>query len=202
MFDCIIPAAGASSRMGAWKPGLPFRGGTLLSAAAALALKAGCRTLVVAGRDADSVPGALGGLAGQVEIVLNPAWGEGMLGSLQAGMTRVSTSFFFVLPADMPFVPVRAFHALMREAVTRAGAGLTERPFFPVFRGEPGHPVLIPASLVPEALRLPRSDRLRDFLETLGPVYVEVGDPGIRMDLDTRAEYEGALELVLRSLCH
>ncbi len=200
MFDCVIPAAGASSRMGDWKPGLPFRGGTLLSAAAALALEAGCRVLVVAGRDADSVPGALGGLAQQVEIVLNPAWAEGMTGSLQAGMARVGSSRFFVLPADMPFVPARVFRALVREADARTCAGLPELPVFPTFRGEPGHPVLIPASLIPEAQGLPRNSRFKDFLETLGPVYLEVGDPGIRTDLDTRQEYEGALGVVSRSL--
>ncbi len=199
VFDCIIPAAGASSRMGAWKPGLAFRGGTLLSAAAARALESGCRVIAVAGRAADSVPGALGGLADRVEIVPNPAWEEGMTGSLQAGMARVSSPFFFVLPADMPFVPSRAFRLLAREAEVRAAAGLPESSVFPVFRGEPGHPVLIPSSLIPEALRLPRDARFKDFLAVRGPVFVEVGDPGILTDLDTRSEYEGALRLVSRS---
>lgn len=199
MFDCIIPAAGASSRMGAWKPGLEFRGGTLLSAAAARALEAGCRVIVVAGRDSDSVPGALGSLADRVEIVPNPAWEEGMMGSLQAGMARVSSLFFFVLPADMPFVPVRAFRALIREVYIRASEGLPERPVFPAFRGEPGHPVCIPASRIPRARGLPRDARFKDFLREEGPVFVEIGDPGIRIDLDTPAEYEGALRLLSRS---
>lgn len=199
MFDCILPAAGASSRMGAWKPGLAFRGGTLLSAAVGIALEAGCRVLVVAGRDADSVPGSLGNLTDRVEIVPNPTWEEGMMGSLQGGMTRVSSPFFFVLPADMPFVPARAFRLLAREAEIRRAEGLPARPIFPAFRGEPGHPVLITSSLIPEALRLPRDARFKDFLEARGPVYVEVADPGIRTDLDTRPEYEGALRLVSRS---
>ncbi len=198
MFDCVIPAAGASSRMGAWKPGLAFRGGTLLSAAAGIARDAGCRVIVVAGRDADSIPGALGSLADRVEIVPNPAWEEGMLGSLQAGMARVQTPFFFVLPADMPFVPVAAFRALAREAEIRRDEGIPARPIFPSFRGEPGHPVLIPSGLIPEALRLPRDGRFKDYLETRGPVYREVPDPGIRADLDTRTEYEGALKVPLR----
>ena len=179
--------------MGVWKPGLPFRGGTLLSVAASRALEAGCRVLVVAGRSADSVPEALGNLTDQVEIVPNPAWEEGMMGSLQAGMKRVASPFFFVLPADMPFVPVQAFRALARETEVQAAAGLPERPVFPAFRGEPGHPVLIPSSLIPEALCLPRAARFKGFLETRLPVFVEVGDPGIRIDLDTRDEYEDAL---------
>ncbi len=200
MFDCVIPAAGASSRMGAWKPGLPFRGGTLLSAAAARALEAGCRAIVVAGREAGSVPGALGILADRVEIVPNPAWEEGMMGSLQAGMERVSSPFFLVLPADMPFVPAAAFRLLSREAEARSAEGLPDRPIFPAFRGEPGHPVLIPSSWIPEARLLSRDARFKDFLAARGPVYVEAADPGIRTDLDTRTEYEGALSLVSRSL--
>lgn len=198
VYDCIIPAAGASSRMGAWKPGLPFRGGTLLSNAVGIALGAGCRVIVVAGRAADAVPGALGSLADLVELVLNPAWEEGMTGSLQAGMARVVSPSFFVLPADMPFVPCRAFRALNREAEAREAEGLPNRPIFPTFRGEPGHPVLIPAALIPKARNLPRSVRFKGFLDTLGPAYVEVGDPGIRADLDTRTDYEGALVLVSR----
>lgn len=198
VFDCIIPAAGASSRMGVWKPGLLFRGGTLLSAAVGIVLGAGCRAIVVAGRAADAVPGALGSLADRVELVFNHAWEEGMTGSLQAGMARVDSPSFFVLPADMPFVPCRAFRALNREAEARKAEGLPDRPIFPTFRGEPGHPVLIPSALIRKARDLPRAARFKDFLDTLGPAFVEVVDPGIRTDLDTRTEYEGALVLVSR----
>lgn len=200
MFDCVIPAAGASSRMGAWKPGLTFRGGTLLSAAAGIARETDCRVIVVAGRGADSIPEALGGRADRIEIVQNPDWEEGMMGSLQAGMARVETSFFFVLPADMPFVPAAALRLLAREAEVRRAEELPDRPIFPAFRGEPGHPVLIPSGLIPEALRLPRDARFKDFLADRGPVYLEFADPGIRTDLDTRTEYEGALGLVSRRL--
>ncbi|HSV56344.1 MAG TPA: NTP transferase domain-containing protein [Magnetospirillaceae bacterium] len=200
MYDCVIPAAGASSRMGAWKPGLPFRGGTLLSSSAGIALRAGCRVLVVAGRNSGSIPGALGMFpdaapcgSPSFEIVPNPNWELGMTGSLQAGMTRVSTRFFFVLPADMPFVPILAFQELAREAGIRAAGGLPEAPIFPVFRGESGHPVLVPAARIPEALRLHPAARFRDFLEGFGPVHIAVEDAGIRSDLDTMGEYESAL---------
>jgi molybdenum cofactor cytidylyltransferase len=142
----------------------------------------------------------LGSLADRVEIVPNPAWEEGMMGSLQAGMARVTSPFFFVLPADMPFVPVRAFHILAREAEAREAEGIPDRPIFPAFKGEPGHPVLIPSSWIPEARRLPRNGRFKDFLAVRGPVYLETADPGIRTDLDTRTEYEGALSLASRSL--
>lgn len=186
--------------MEAWKPGLPFRGGTLLSTAVGTALAAGCRVLVVAGNRADSIPAALEGLrgkggpaAGGVEIFFHPEWALGMQGSLQAGMARVATRRFFVLPADMPFVPVRAFAALAREAEARDAQGLADAPVFPVFRGEPGHPVLIPSALIPEARDLPKDGRFRDFLYRLGPVFIAVEDPGIRMDLDTRPDYEQAL---------
>ena len=201
MYDCIIPAAGASSRMEAWKPGLAFRGGTLLSETAGIALAAGCRILVVSGNHAEAVPQALGCLvasgaadpAAVLRIIHNPDWKSGMTGSLQAALRSISSRRFFILPADLPFVPVRAFHILALEAEAREAGGLPDRPVFPTYCGRPGHPVLIPASLIPESLGLPAGSRFRDFLDTLGPVYVSVDAPGILADLDTRNEYEAAL---------
>jgi molybdenum cofactor cytidylyltransferase len=194
VYDCIIPAAGASSRMGAWKPGLPFRDGTILQSVAEAALGAGCRVLVVAGNRADSIPEALGAcLASFVEVVFNPHWREGMMGSLQTGMSRVRSTRFFVLPADMPFAPPRAFRELVREAEIRQASGLPDAPFFPMFHGMPGHPVLIPSCLIAEALRLPRESRLKDFLQSRYPVFVAVNHPGVCSDLDTRRQYEDIL---------
>ena len=190
VYDCIIPAAGASSRMGAWKPGLPFRGGTMLQAVAEAALGAGCRVLVVAGNRADSIPEALGPcFSSVVEVVFNPYWREGMMGSLQAGMSRVRSSRFFVLPADMPFAPPRAFRELVREAEIRETAGLPDAPLFPLFHGMPGHPVLIPSRCIADALMLPRESRVKDFLAARNPVYLSVEDAGIRNDIDTPGDY-------------
>ncbi len=197
MYDCVIPAAGASSRMGRWKPGLPFRAGTLLSAAAASARGAGCRVLVVAGNNADRIEEALclgpspeGAPFPPVEVVRNPRWASGMMGSLQAGMAAVRTSMFFVLLADMPLVPSSTFRDLAREAEARTAAGLPESPLFPSFGGRTGHPVLAPSRLIPEARALPPDGRLKVFLALYSPVHVGVGHPGILVDLDTREDYE------------
>lgn len=180
--------------MGAWKPGLPFRDSTILQAVAEAALGAGCRVLVVAGNRADSLPDALGPcLASFVEMVFNPHWREGMMGSLQTGMSRVRSTRFFVLPADMPFAPVRAFRELVREAEIREDSGLPDAPFFPMFHGMPGHPVLIPSRYIPDALRLPRGSRFKDFLAARSPVYLSVEDGGIRKDIDTPGDYGRAV---------
>jgi len=203
MYDCVIPAAGESRRMGVWKPGLPFRDGTILSAVVETVRMAGCRALVVAGNQADLIPGALGldrePLRAELpptEVIFNPDWTLGMMGSLQTGMTRVTTSLFFVLLSDMPFVPVSAFSILAREAEARAAAGVKDVPIFPVFHGKPVHPVLIPSSLIPVALALPKDSRFKDFLEGFCPAFVAVGSSGIQKDLDTRADYARAFRPV------
>jgi molybdenum cofactor cytidylyltransferase len=195
MYDCVIPAAGESSRMGEWKPGLPFRGGTILSATVEAALAAGCRVLLIAGNRAESISAALGRALsprpkGSVEIVFNPDWQRGMMGSLQAGMIHVESPWFFVLPADMPLVPARVFLDLSREAGIRDAEGLPAAPVFPLFQGVPGHPVLIPSSLIREALSLPKGSRFKDFLAVRNPVHLFVADSGIRKDVDTLSDYE------------
>jgi CTP:molybdopterin cytidylyltransferase MocA len=120
MFDCLIPAAGASSRMrssgmsGAGavpKPLLPFGGSTLVETVARAALGAGCRVLVVVGHQGAEVSAPFAAEAyrpareeGRLIVVENPRWELGQLGSIQAALPSVRSEAFFVALADMPFV--------------------------------------------------------------------------------------------------
>jgi molybdenum cofactor cytidylyltransferase len=171
--------------MGAWKLALPFGSGTLLSTVVASARRAGCRVVLVIGNRADAVAAALFPEGARperadlppVERVSNPDWALGLMGSLQAGMARVRTDFFFVLHADMPFVPPWAWTTLEREARAREVAGLPDSPIFPSFRGRTGHPVLVPSGLIPAALSLSKDGRFKDFLNGFSPVQVAVNIP-------------------------
>lgn len=212
--DCIIPAAGASTRMGDWKPLLPFGESTIVEttveAALAAEVEGGVRVLLVAGYRSDELHGLFEGRAGVV-IVDNPRWEAGMLGSIQAALPGVASDRFFIVHADMPLVPASAFGILYDasrggdragkaggSAVGRAGAANSgdkeaEVPLFASFRGEAGHPVLVPSPLIGDMLGLDPAGRLRPFLLERGGRLVDCGSRAVLADLDCRQDYEQAL---------
>ena len=50
--DCLIPAAGFSSRMGNWKLTLPYKGSTIIESSIANAMNVCDRAIVVTGHRA------------------------------------------------------------------------------------------------------------------------------------------------------
>ena len=81
----VILAAGASTRMGLPKQLLQFGGETMLRRAASVALKPGCRpVVVVTGADATASRKALRGL--DVREADNPQWESGISSSVRVGI--------------------------------------------------------------------------------------------------------------------
>lgn len=198
-FDCVIPAAGASSRMGSFKPLLPFgpAEATMVETTVASAIAAGLRVILVLGYRGGEIAQRLGSCLGQGSLVLvdNPRWEEGMMGSLQAGLAQVTGDHFSVLPADMPLVDASIHLALEAAWRSERVAGLPEVPLFASCQGEAGHPVLIPSALIPGLLSLPAEARARLFLLSRGGRLVDIPLPAgaaAIQDLDTYADYRAA----------
>jgi molybdenum cofactor cytidylyltransferase len=200
VYDCVVPAAGASNRMGAWKPLLPFRPldpssepmpwATIAGRVAATALSAGCRVILVVGHRGGELARAFSGLSG-ILVVENPLWEKGMLGSIQRALPLVRGEAFFVVPADMPLVPASAYR-LLAEARAARGAGLPEAAFFAAFEGRAGHPVLLPSAWIEDIRALDPRGRMRDFLQDREVFLVEACREGILSDIDTPEEYAAA----------
>ncbi len=205
--ECIILAAGASSRMGAFKPLLPWGEGSVLSATVGHALSAcrkvhvvlGCRAGELRSELVARFPGPA--WSGQLSLLMNPDWEKGQTGSLKTGMGEVKSLLFFVMLADMPLVPQSVYRSLYEHAsvlyssgILRACAprntGQTDDPLQPGQPEQPGHPVLIPRSWIPELSRLGPDTRLRPTLMKLGLDTVPVACPGVSLDLDTLPDYE------------
>ena len=180
--DCVILAAGSSTRMGRPKLGLPLGTGTLIGTTIANALAAGLRVIVVARRDDDTIRDLAGPL---VVIVLNSQPGRGMISSLREGIGLVRAERFFFIPADMPFVGPEIYRELARYAASA--------PVLPSFEGRTGHPVLLPSKLIPAILALSAEVPLKSLIATADPAYAEIGDDSILRDIDTIEDYERAL---------
>ena len=203
---CVIPAAGASSRMGRWKPLLPWGGSTIIETVAANAIAAGLEAVVVAGHRGEELHRLFEGRAG-VRVVDNPRWEEGMLGSTLRGALATDGEAFFVTPADMPRIGPTLYRSLMA-AFEKSGArglgrgedrgedrGEIRRTIlFAACGGSLGHPVLIPRALVGAMGALDRGGRMREFLLSQEWAALETGDPSVLADLDTPEEYRRAVE--------
>jgi len=199
---CVIPAAGRSSRMGAWKPLLPWGAGTVCGAVVDAALSAGLRPVVVAGYRSGELAAAFSGRP-EVVVVDNPDWERGMLGSVRAGFGRVvevsraaggDVEGFFVAPADMPRLPSAAFGRVAAEL----SRGAVPRAVFAARGGRLGHPVWVPAAFMPGIAALDPGARLRDYLLERPWSSVEVEDDGIFDDIDTPEAYAASLDAASR----
>lgn len=189
---CIIPAAGRSSRMGAWKPMLPWGSTTICGAVVETVIASGLHPVLVAGYRADELVAAFGDRPG-LTIVRNPDWEQGMLGSIRVGvgaLSRIAPGYdgFLVAPADMPRLPVSGFARVIAEAERDARSGRARAVF--AARGERlGHPVWIPAGFVAGLSERDPDSRLRDYLLERPWTGIEVDDDGIFADIDTPEAY-------------
>jgi molybdenum cofactor cytidylyltransferase len=183
-WDCVIPAAGASRRMGSPKQLLPLGGGTLLTTVISRTMPHCARCIVVTGAQRERVRRVIPGDTAEIIEVHNPDHPRGMITSIMAGARHVRTAWFFVVPADMPRLPACAFE-LLAEAAGRDAAAA----YFPVMAGRRGHPVLVSSRVIPVLLGSGREyPSMGAFLRRYPVVEVPVEDEGIFLDVDTPAD--------------
>ena len=185
----VVAAAGLSSRMGAFKPLLPFDGATVIERCIANLRAAGATELVVVtGHRAEELNAQLHG----VTLVHNPLYAETqMFDSLCLGLRALPEDCDTILltPGDVPLVRAETVRALLN-----AGAGFA----CPVCAGRRGHPVALDGRWRDALLRYAGDGGLRGAVAALGiPVTeVEVADDGMCRDLDTPTDYDEVLKLL------
>jgi molybdenum cofactor cytidylyltransferase len=178
--DCVMPVAGESTRMGRWKPLLPWDGKTVVQATVDHALSVCHRVILVAGYRGDEI-NALFGQRRDVEVVLNIDYSRGFLSSIQTGVQHVVSRRFFVALADMPLIRGQIYRSLLE-----ARGGDVVRPYY---QGKKGHPVLIDGHLIPAILDLPQTASMAEVLARVAVTRVETDDPSVCLDLDQPADY-------------
>lgn len=184
----IILAAGYSSRMGAFKPLLPFGGTTVLERSVAMFRSAGVNDIrVVTGHRASDLLPLLERL--QVQPLLNSNYQEGMFSSMYTAAASLAggSGAFFLLPVDIPLVRHETV-ALLARSFGTAGKGI----IYPACRGERGHPPLIATAYREEILAWQGYGGLKALLmrHEADATTIETGDEGILLDMDTPEDYE------------
>ncbi len=189
----IVPAAGMSSRMGAFKPLLPYGPTTLIRATVGSLLRAGAEPVaVVVGRRGDEVAEELAE-HGQVMIVRNPDYElNDMFESIRLAIRALPAGrAAFVIPGDMPAVAP----STLRRMAERLDASDADAAF-PLVAGRKRHPPLLSGRCLAAVSGFRGEGGLRAALAEFAGVMVmvEADDPGCGLDADTPEDYRRLLE--------
>lgn len=202
MTVAVLPAAGASRRMGRPKLLLPFQGGTVVGAVVESLRQAGVSPIALVTAPGDEELRTWARAAGLV-VAVNPAPERGMLSTIREGIAALGGSaelarrgeVLLVSPADLPGLRPAVVRELLRRRA-EAGALLA----VPVHRGRRGHPLAIAPALLPAIDTLDLDVGLRQLLDrhAAAVLEVETDDPGVVEDVDTPEDYERVSGLPLR----
>lgn len=194
----IILAAGRSSRLGRAKALLEIDGETALARLARAFAEAGLEPVVVVASGevlevAREIPDVWV-IAGAPEASMIDSMARGIEALRARGLDAA-----VIQPVDAPFTTSALIRRLLPpgrplSGPAAAGAGAVGPPLLrarvPVVRGEPGHPVLVPARMFPGILARPEGG-LRALIGPGGSEPAEevpVDDARVLADLDTEAD--------------
>jgi molybdenum cofactor cytidylyltransferase len=134
------------------------------------------------------------------DVIVLPEVGSGPAGaalgmghSIAAGVSaRPDAHGWLVLPGDMPLVRPGSMLAVARQ--------LDEHPIaYAQYKGRRGHPVAFSAELYSELVELSGDEGARRLLARYPAVGIELDDPGVLVDVDTRADLDGLRQGVARA---
>jgi molybdenum cofactor cytidylyltransferase len=189
MISAILLAAGESRRMGRPKQLLEWHGKPLLLHVLENLIRSSADEIVlVLGHEAEKIRKSLPALP--VKIVVNPDYRTGMASSLRQGLLAMDpeSEAFLVMLADQPGIGPDLIDRVIRgfrQADPKRGIAR------PVYRGVPGHPVLIGARYLQEALQLQGDVGARQILTNHPEDILEIGADrdAVLKDMDTPEEY-------------
>ena len=186
--SAVILAAGTSSRMGQAKQLLALGESTVLAQTLAhVQAVAFHEVILVLGASAEAIRSQLS--AQELQIVVNPAYQQGIASSLHAGLSAVdpNSDAALIVLADQPFIRPRTLIQIVEE-YRRSQAQIV----VPTHQGQRGNPVLLDRSVFAEIMALEGDVGSRAiFAQHMnGIVNVEVEDKGILIDLDDPGDYE------------
>ena len=183
----IVLAAGFSSRMGAFKPLLPFGERTLVDHVVTNLRAAGVgRIHVVTGFQADALAPELARLG--VTRAHNADFAAGMFSSVRAGVASLPADVeaFLLAPVDVPLTRASTLARVLRAAAARDSAIV-----YPTYRGKRGHPPIVRRALFAEILSSDGDGGLRALLARHDDEASEVAvfDWGCLADMDRHDDY-------------
>ncbi len=190
----VLPAAGASSRMGAHKLLLPWRGRTIIEQVLESWARSAVDHVIVVVYDAD-VELRRACEKFSVDVLTLDERPPDMKASARSALEHVRRAYspetrdaWLVAPADLPRLEAGAI-----DAVLAAYDPLQPTIVVAAFAGRRGHPTLFPWSLAERVDRLAAREGLNALLPGACVHEVPWSDESILRDVDTPADYDNAV---------
>ncbi|MFT5880317.1 MAG: molybdenum cofactor cytidylyltransferase [Moritella sp.] len=185
IIDCVMPAAGLSSRMGQWKLMLPYRGQTILDQSIENALSHCSRVILVVGYRSEELRQRYQ-LDDRIVVVINADYQQGMFSSIQCGVALVNSEHFFICHGDMPCISSATYQRMWRAR--------GQYTLFPGNEIKPGHPVLLPPSLISSILHAQPSSSMKALIMPQPVRYLQLNLAELYLDVDTPEAYQRLLQ--------
>lgn len=182
----VILAAGASSRMGNPKQLLIWQDRPLLAHALANARAVlADRVVVVLGANADAITAAVD-LSG-VGVVLNPAWADGMAGSIKAGIQALpaTAGAALLMLCDQPLI-----NAAHLQSLLSAWQKAPERIMVSQYADSFGVPAVFPVGFFAQLAGLTGDRGAKPLLLRFEDSLVKVPLQEAELDVDTQSDYQ------------
>lgn len=182
----IILAAGASSRMGKPKQLLEWRNRPLLEHAIVNARAVlGKRVIVVLGAHAESIQTAIN--LGEVSVMVNPDWQEGMASSIRAGVQALpeSASAVLILLCDQPLI-----NAAHLQNLLNGWQSAPNRIVASQYHHSVGVPALFPVEFFEHLLSLSGDRGAKSLLMRFEDSLLKIPLPEAELDIDSEGDFE------------
>lgn len=177
--ECVILAAGLSSRTGTNKMLLEIKNEPVIEHCISAFYSTCSKIFVVTGCYHEEIAKVLSKYD-KIHIIYNEFYRDGMFSSVKAGLKEIKTERFFLTPGDYPLLKKDTINYMLQ----KDGDFLA-----PTFGEIQGHPILLKSKLINYILSS-KSLSLRECLNKVPKKELEVDDIGIITDLDTISDYE------------
>ena len=184
----IILAAGASTRLGRPKQLLPWQGVTLLQYAVQTALTVTTQPVVVTGANSEHLAAALD--PGQVKLVFNPSWQQGIASSIRCGLQALlnrtpGPDQVIFMVCDQPFVTAELLLDLINEKQK------SRKPIVAsAYADTLGIPALFDKSLFPQLLDLQGDTGAKRLIQQYAGNVAFIPFEKGAYDIDTEGQYK------------
>lgn len=180
----VIVAAGLSSRMGEFKPMMPFENTTIARHVVKLVKDAGASpVVVVTGYRAEDLEEHLKDL--EIQFVRNESYRDTqMFDSIKLGIQSIAGECekMLILPVDTPAISQKTFRQVLM-----IDADMVRT----VYGGQPGHPILLRSEIAKALCSYQGEGGLKGAMENsaYSITNLQVDDKGVNWDVDTQKEY-------------
>ncbi|MEH7418750.1 NTP transferase domain-containing protein [Neobacillus drentensis] len=192
--EAIVLAAGYSSRANAFKMNWPLGQISVLEQTISKFEGVCSRVIVVSGFKAELIEEEIAKICHknafsfQIKVVYNENFHQGMFTSIQKGCNEVSSASFFLTPGDCPLVKKETVQVLAEHK---------GNVVIPSFQYKGGHPIKLAKTVKQKILETNPESNLRVVLNGFEKKYLNVDDPGVIMDVDTKEDYQKAIQYCL-----